>query len=129
MAFMMSVLCSAFCSNSLQPPSCASGVFVHEYPVLVFPAPLAPSRAQELQALKEKMAAAEEASNRKIQELAAGYKKAQDYIQQLMNERGQVGAAQAVTQMDSPHGLPVARYWAWVLGVVICPATTAPRGG
>ncbi|KXZ52496.1 MYO1A protein [Gonium pectorale] len=47
---------------------------------------------QEIESLKERLASSAEAGNRKHSELAAGLKKAQDYIGQLMSERKQVDA-------------------------------------
>ncbi|KAG2451764.1 hypothetical protein HYH02_003543 [Chlamydomonas schloesseri] len=45
---------------------------------------------EELRAIKERMAASEEAAKVKTAEMATALKKAQDYIGQLMNERGQI---------------------------------------
>ncbi|KXZ52497.1 hypothetical protein GPECTOR_9g541 [Gonium pectorale] len=47
---------------------------------------------QEIESLKEQLASSTEAGNRKHLELAAGLKKAQDYIGQLISERKHVDA-------------------------------------
>lgn len=45
---------------------------------------------EELRGIKERMTASEEAAKAKTAEMATALKKAQDYIGQLMNERGQI---------------------------------------